>query len=154
MSKADFVLSIKDAAIASCKGKSLFPSIVIAQACLESNFGLSQLSVQCKNFFGIKAGSTWKAEKKTFKTTEYINGHPIKVDADFCAFKDFQQCLEYHNAMLHRVPTYGNHGLFKCTSPEGQANVLRLAGYATDPGYPKKLIDIVNEFHLRKYDSL
>jgi flagellum-specific peptidoglycan hydrolase FlgJ len=53
-----FIRSIKDATIAACKGQNIVVSIAIAQACLESNFGLSGLSLNCNNFFGIKAGSS------------------------------------------------------------------------------------------------
>lgn len=152
----EFIRSIKDAAIKACKGDSLFPSIVIAQACLESNYGLSGLSLNCNNFFGIKAGTSWKKRGLPFRsypTTEYINSQPRKVSADFAKFKDFQECLEEHNAMLHRVPNYTHAKLFQCSTPEGQANSLRLAGYATDPGYPKKLITIINEYGLRQFDN-
>jgi flagellum-specific peptidoglycan hydrolase FlgJ len=56
--------------------------------------------------------------------------------------------------MLHRVPTYANHGLFKCNTAEGQAAILRMAGYATDPGYPQKLMKLVNEYNLKQYDDV
>lgn len=150
-----FILSIKDAAIKSCTGQKLFPSVVIAQACLESNYGASGLSVDCKNFFGVKVSSKWTGPYKEYKTKEYIKtqGKTITVLAKFCKYESFEQSLAEHNAMIKRVPTYEYHGVFRATSPEGQANALRLAGYATDPAYPKKLTDIINQFQLKQYDT-
>lgn len=149
-----FIEDIRDSAIAACKGKGLFPSIVIAQACLESNFGLSGLSLNCNNFFGIKAGSHWEGPVRNYPTNEYIRGKTISVRADFCRFKDFEECLSEHNAMLIRVPVYARHGLFKCATAESQAITLRLAGYATDPKYSQRLLAIVSKYNLKQYDCL
>lgn len=151
-----FIKSIKDATIAACKGQNIVVSIAMAQACLESNFGLSGLSLNCNNFFGIKAGSHWTGKTRTYQTLEYdkTQGHSIKVMAEFCVFDSFEDCIKEHNAMLHRVPTYTIHGLFTCNSAEGQANILRMAGYATDPAYPQKLMKLVNEFNLKQYDDV
>lgn len=149
----DFINGIKESAVNACKGDKIFPSIVIAQACLESAFGKSGLSLNCNNFFGIKAGSKWQGETKVYKTKEFKNGQPYMVDAVFAKYDDFEHCLEEHNAMLHRVPNYANAGLFKCSSPEGQANALRKAGYATDPGYPQKLMRLIDEYNLKQYDT-
>ena len=33
-----------------------------------------------------------------------------------------------------------------------QAQALETDGYATDPGYTKKLIDLIKEFNLTQYD--
>lgn len=148
-----FIASIKDAAIDSCKGTKLFPSLMIAQACLESNDGKSGLSVDCNNFFGIKLRSSDPlSEGHEYDTKEYINGQPKVIKAYFRKFETIEDCFKYRNAMLERVPAYSHAGVFTATSPEGQANALRKAGYATDPAYPQKLIKIITDYNLKKYD--
>lgn len=100
----------------------------------------------------MKAGSHWTGLVRNYQTKEYVKGKQIIVNADFCRFEDFEDCLDEHNAMLLRVPTYTRHGLFKCVTAESQALTLRLAGYATDPEYPQKLLAIVSAYSLKKYD--
>lgn len=150
--KEGFIHDIKRASIDACRGTGLFPSVVIAQACLESNYGLSGLSLNCNNFFGIKAGSHWEGAARKYQTKEFLKGKYVTVTGEFCHFKDFEDCLEEHNAMLSRVTTYARHGLFKCVTPESQALTLRLAGYATDPKYSQNLIAIINKYGLKMYD--
>ena len=150
-----FIASIAGMAVEACKGTKLFPSLLIAQACLESNDGQSGLAKECHNYFGIKLGD--KDDRKLGKeypTKEYIRGQPKMVTAWFRCFKDCGECISFHNAMLHRVRAYSLAGLFDSATPEGQANALRKAGYATDPAYPKKLTDIINLYHLKQYDPV
>tara|TARA_B110000879_G_C10955882_1_gene425576 strand:- start:416 stop:745 length:330 start_codon:yes stop_codon:yes gene_type:complete len=47
-------------------------------------------------------------------------------------------------------------GLFKLkiTNYKGWAKGLRNAGYATDKAYPKKLIKIIEDYELYKYDAI
>lgn len=149
-----FILSIKDMVIAVNAGSKILPSVTIAQACLESADGESGLTLNCNNYFGQKAGSKWKGKTRSYLTNEYdkTQGKMVKVNAAFCLFGSFEESLKEHNAMLQRVPVYAAHGLFKCDNAEGQAKILRMAGYATDPGYPQKLMKIINEYNLTQYD--
>ena len=54
MSKQTFIDSIKDGAIEGWEKFKILPSITIAQAILESNWGKSNLAVKANNIFGIK----------------------------------------------------------------------------------------------------
>jgi flagellum-specific peptidoglycan hydrolase FlgJ len=153
MPRKAFIAQIKDTVIRECKGTGLFPSVMIAQACLESGDGLSGLSTKYFNYFGMKPGSKWKGPIVELLTTEYENGQPRKVKQPFRVYKSFDEGFADHVKLLQNVPTYRNHGVFTATSPEGQAKALRLAGYATDPGYPQKLISIVEQYFLKEYDQ-
>jgi flagellum-specific peptidoglycan hydrolase FlgJ len=148
-----FIAAIKDGAISTCKQfPGLFPSLQIGQACLESNFGNSGLSKDCFNLFGIKPGSSWKGKVKTYITTEYIKGSPVKVPAAFRQYDNFAQSLWDRNNLLNRVAAYREHGVFSAKTPEQQAQALRDAGYATDPAYPEKLIRMIDTYNLKQYD--
>ena len=57
--------------------KGLFPSVIIAQAILESSWGESLLAKQYNNHFGMKKGSGtnyggWGGQTVTMKTGEVI----------------------------------------------------------------------------------
>ena len=150
--RAQYIQSIKDEMITVCDGTKLFPSVMIAQGCLESNNGNSELSLKYHNHFGIKPGVSWKGPTINLPTKEYIAGQPRMVPDYFRVYASLQECFADHIRLLQTVPCYRLAGLFDCTSPEGQCQTLRKAGYATDPGYPGKLISIINENFLKEYD--
>lgn len=54
------------------KNHQVLPSIVVAQAIIESNWGQSQLYQQADNPFGMKGN--YNGNTKLFPTTEYVNG--------------------------------------------------------------------------------
>lgn len=53
-SKEKFIKVVAPIAQRADKPYGLFPSVTIAQACLESNFGQSELSRKYNNLFGVK----------------------------------------------------------------------------------------------------
>jgi flagellum-specific peptidoglycan hydrolase FlgJ len=149
----NFIKSISAEAIAVCKGTKLFASLMIAQAILESNTGKSKLSSLHNNFFGIKAGSSWTGAKVSYMTTEYEKGQQVKIPQYFRSYPTRQAGFADRVRFLQVNPRYTKNGVFAATSPEGQAKAFLKAGYATDPGYPQKLISIMNAYKLQQYDK-
>ncbi|MBS7564661.1 glucosaminidase domain-containing protein [Mucilaginibacter sp. Bleaf8] len=149
-----FINHIAPTAIAACDGKRLFPSLMIAQACLESNYGQSKLSSLHNNFFGIKASAGWKGAVATFNTTEYVKQRKIVIQQSFRSYPSLEAGFADRTRFLQVNPRYASNGVFKAKSPEEQALCFLKAGYATDPSYPQKLVRIINQYNLKKYDSL
>lgn len=131
-------------AIESMHKKKVPASITLSQGLLESGVGNSKLSRATNNHFGIKCGGTW-------------NGESYKYDDDRP-----QECFRVYNSVLE---SYEDHGDFlrtrswyaslfdlKMTDYKGWARGLKKAGYATDPKYPNKLIDIIEKYRLYEYD--
>ncbi len=121
-------------------------SIKLAQGILESACGKSRLAVRNNNHFGIKCFS--KNCKK---------GHCTNFEDDH--HKDFFR--KYSSAWQ----SYRDHSIFLAGSryehlqKEGinykaWAYGLKKAGYATDPNYAEKLIEIIERFNLHVYDQL
>lgn len=150
--RSNFIKSISAGVQLVCKDAKLFPSVMIAQGCLESADGASELSAKYHNYFGMKPGSSWQGAVINLPTLEYSNGQPHKVTQPFRVYPSAEACFADHVHLLQNVGVYKHAGLFECTSPEAQALALLKAGYATDPGYAKKLIDIINECNLKQYD--
>ena len=128
----------------------IIPSITIAQGILESSWGKSALTVQANNLFGIKATSSWKGATVTMLTTEYYNGVKTKVNAAFKKYNNWQGSIDDHTAFLSK-PRYAS--LQGVKDFKTVANLLYKCGYATDPQYSQKIINVVNSYKLDQYDK-
>ena len=58
--REEYIEKYKDAAIQSMKTHGIPASITLAQGCLESADGNSDLAVRANNHFGIKCHNDWK----------------------------------------------------------------------------------------------
>lgn len=76
MSKESFIKEIAPYAQKIQKEFKILPSVVIAQACLESGYGTSFLANQGKNIFGTKGD--YKGESVIIQTIEYSTMRPFK----------------------------------------------------------------------------
>jgi flagellum-specific peptidoglycan hydrolase FlgJ len=154
MLRQDFIKSISEEMVNVCKDTHLFPSVMIAQACLESNNGASVLSAKHHNYFGMKPGSSWHGPIIVMPTTEYVRGKRIDVNQPFRVYDTLEACFADHIKLLETVSVYKNAGLFGCVTPEEQCQALLKAGYATDPHYAALLITIINQYNLKEFDKL
>ncbi|MGF3113199.1 LysM peptidoglycan-binding domain-containing protein [Facklamia sp. P9177] len=133
----------------------IFNSVRIAQACLESNYGQSDLAKNGKNLFGIKASYPWAGELYTKITKEEVTGKLIKVPGDFRKYASWELSVKDH-ASFFTSTDYRKNVAYKdvlsAKTPEQQARAL--AGtYATDSTYGVKLINLINEYDLKQYDK-
>ena len=97
MSKqSDFFDKYKDYAMTSQNVSGVPASITLAQAALESGWGLSGLTVKANNFFGIKAGSTWTGDVYEAKTQEFVNGGYITITSKFRKYPTAKDCFIDH----------------------------------------------------------
>jgi flagellum-specific peptidoglycan hydrolase FlgJ len=147
-----FINSISNEAINACKGTNLFPSLMIAQACLESNYGQSKLATLHHNYFGIKASTGWKGNTVIYQTKEYVNNKPVTIKQAFRSYPSMAAGFADRVRFLQVNKRYTLNGVFTSQTPEEQARAFLKAGYATDPAYPQKLIGIIQKYHLKQYD--
>ena len=120
-------------------------SITLAQGLLESNAGRSAMAQKARNHFGIKCHRDWTGKTMNFKAetpSECFRVYPRVEDS----FKDHSDFLRYQNRYK---------ALFDLdkTDYKGWARGLKAAGYATDPKYPAKLIKLIEEYELYRFDS-
>lgn len=152
MEQSNFIKHICQQAISVCKNTKLFPSLMIAQACLESNYGRSRLSGSHHNYFGIKASAGWKGESVIYSTQEYVHGKLITVKQPFRSYPTLTDGFADRVKFLQVNKRYTINGVFSSPTPEEQAKAFLKAGYATDPAYPQKLISIIQKYNLKQYD--
>jgi flagellum-specific peptidoglycan hydrolase FlgJ len=147
-----FIQNSSDAVLNSCKGTDLFPSVCMAQMCLESGWG-KYLSGG-NNYFGVKAtgGRTayWNGESTKCDTTEVINGKEIRINDGFRKYQNMEQSIRDRNHLLIANKRYIN--AIKAKTPEQQIEEIWKAGYATDPDYVQKILSIIRKYELKRLD--
>ncbi|MBD2810757.1 flagellar assembly peptidoglycan hydrolase FlgJ [Xenorhabdus sp. Vera] len=121
--------------------------LIIAQAALESGWGQREiLTAEGKpshNLFGIKAGKHWKGAVTNIMTTEYIDGEPKKMQDSFRVYGSYVEAITDYVKLLTENPRYTK--VAQSTTAEQGAYSLQDAGYATDPGYAKKLVSLIQQ---------
>lgn len=78
----------------------ILPSVIIAQAILESGWGTSQLAGKAFNLFCIKADKSWKGATYKLPTTEYVKGRPITMDASWRKYDCWAESIINHSQFL------------------------------------------------------
>lgn len=146
-----FITSISDAVIKTCNESNLLPSPTIAQAILESNWGKSELAVNAKALFGIKADSRWHGAIYKKKTQEYINGSYVDTVSDFRAYGSWDDSIADHTAFLIGNKRYAN--LVGVRDYKEYCKLIKDDGYATDPDYAESLIKVIESYNLEQYDT-
>ncbi|RVU70536.1 MULTISPECIES: glycoside hydrolase family 73 protein [Lactobacillus] len=136
------------------KSFDLLPSITIAQACLESNYGQSDLSQKYNNLFGVKG--TNPNTSAILSTKEYVKGKWITVKARFQIYDSYEASIRAHARLFQNGTSWNHHQyqhVLKAKDYRAQAKALVKDGYATDPNYADKLINLIEQFNLEKYDQ-
>lgn len=126
-----------DAVCAAAKtAGAAYPELVAAQWALESGFGKSTSGKN--NYFGLKGPGT------TVETREYVNGRWETVRDSFLDFPDLDGCVAYLVERWYR--DYKDYkGVNRAADRVAAARQLVKQGYATDPEYAEKLIQLMNQ---------
>ena len=127
----------------------LYPSVIIAQAALESNWGTSRLGrAPFHNLFGVKGYFAGQTTRQS--TSEYQGGRQLMVvdnfrryQSDYAALRDYAETLQ---APLYR----GVHR--QAAATYRQATHALQGRYATDPQYEQKLNRLIDGYRLTRYD--
>lgn len=145
--KDAFIRSIAVPAVRNFqRNRQILPSVVIAQAALESQFGTSDLYSEAHNPFGVKG--TYQGQSVTFYTREVENGKSVRVLAQFRKYPSVAAAITDHNRLVHRKFVRRTNLLSYRTT----TRLLQENGYATDPHYAAKLNRLIVKYHLGKYD--
>ena len=152
MTPSTFIAMFASSAKKSAQTTHIPASFVIAEAALESAWGESLLARQAMNFFGVKADPAWHGRTLTMRTREYLHGTWVIVPALWREYASILECLEDHAQFLltneRYRPAFAHH------DGESFTRAVAAAGYATDPQYAEKIISIIREHGLAKYDEV
>jgi len=122
-------------------------SFILGQAALESGWGRGEIrhpdGSPSFNLFGIKAGASWTGDTAQVRTTEYVDGQPVKQAARFRSYGSYAEAFSDYARLLADSPRYS--GVVRgATTAESFAGGMQRAGYATDPQYATKLARTIN----------
>ena len=118
-------------------------SITLAQGMLESANGQSYLALKGNNHFGIKCHD-WKGQKAYYDDDRKGECFRKYTHAE-ASFKDHSDFLRYRDRYKFLFE-------FRVTDYKSWAYGLKKAGYATDPKYAQKLIKIIEDYQLYRFD--
>lgn len=132
-------------------------SIKLGQALLESRFGSSPLARQANNHFGIKAEPKWDNQPRhCLHSYEWSprRDRMVPVLSCFRHYKDVEDCYRGHSEFLIHRAHYAPLFQLQSHDIEGWAQGLQKAGYATDPTYAEKLLQVIEKYQLKRFDRL
>lgn len=122
------------------------PVAILAQSVLETGWGQYMIKhpdgKSSNNLFGIKADSRWDGNNVTIKTTEYKNGVASKERATFRAYDSIADSVDDYVSFIKANPRY-QKALSQGNDPAAYIRGLQEAGYATDPRYARKILNIM-----------
>lgn len=144
----EFVATMLPMAEQAAKRIGIDPRYLVAQAALETGWGKSVMrnsdGSSSHNLFGIKATGNWQGEQARAITSEFRDGQFVKETAAFRSYDSYQDSFHDLVTLLQSNPRYQG-ALDSADNPEQFARELQKAGYATDPGYARKIISIAQQ---------
>lgn len=126
-------------------------SIKLAQGLLESSWGQSELARVGNNHFGIKCSDSWDGET-FYKKDDDRNADGKLIESCFRVYTDPSSSYIAHSEFLTQK-RYSNLFTYAPDDYMSWAYGLKEAGYATDPSYPQKLINIIEKYNLHQFDE-
>ena len=135
---------------------NILPSVTIAQAILESNWGKSTLAVKANNLFGIKASKDWSGQVFNIDTKEQkADGTVYTIKADFRKYNSWLDSVKDHDKFFISTNwrKYNYKRVLEAKTYQEQAKALQECGYATDKKYADKLITLIEKHNLNRFDK-
>ncbi len=125
--------------------------VLLAQAALETGWGQKLITRgdggSSYNFFNIKAGRNWQGDTATVSTVEYRNGVAVRERAAFRAYESPEQSFADYAQLIAGSKRY-RQALAQADNPQAYVRELERAGYATDPRYADKVLQVMNGRHM------
>ncbi|MGX6429892.1 glucosaminidase domain-containing protein [Levilactobacillus yonginensis] len=146
-----FISSLKSPVKSVANQYKLYPSVMMAQAALESGWGTSTLTTTANNYFGIKG--SYNGASVTMQTSEYdSNGQLYYTNAAFKKYPNAKASMT-DNATLLRNGTSYNPKIYSGTWRENASSYTSAANaltgtYATAPTYGASLIKLIKQYSL------
>lgn len=155
--EADFVRGILPAARQAARQLGLEPLALVAQAALETGWGQRMFKAadgkQSNNLFGIKAQGGWQGDVAVVDTLEYRQGVAHQEKARFRVYADPAQSLQDYVDFIRQQPRYQD-AVAVSHNTEHYFQQLQAAGYATDPNYARKILQVLNGSLLKEVRNL
>lgn len=146
MTPEEYIATYKDDAVKEMYLHKVPACITLAQGMLESGNGNSALCRNANNHFGIKCHKEWGGE------TYYMDD-----DEKNECFRKYESALDSysdHSMFLYSRSRYASLFELPVNDYKGWCYGLKAAGYATDPRYPERLIEIIEKYKLYELNKI
>lgn len=151
LSKEEFLVQLTPYAQEVSESHGVRPSLLVAQAALESNWGNSKLAQESNNYFGVK-----NRVGKEYVTKEFTQSEWTEISASFREYDSvYASVLDYANLLKNGTSWDANlyQEVIQAPTYEEAAYALIKAGYATDPNYAEKIIKLIESHQLDTLDN-
>lgn len=138
-----------------CDSRGVNPSVVIAQAILESGYGTSHLAKK-NNIFGLNNyhdGYLVNAGSIIIEVPQEKDGLVYYQKEEMAIFDDLMDCIKSLKKWYTR-PKYIEPLREAGSDSTRQITAIKNCGYATDSGYIAKIVRIISDWNLKQYDIL
>lgn len=125
-------------------------SAVIAQACIESGYNTSLLSMKYHNYFGMKCGSSWKGPSVNMATKEEYNSQLVSIRDNFRCYSDM---IEGVKGYFDFISTNRYANLKGASTAKEYLELIKKDGYATSSSYVNTCMNVVNRYNLESFDT-
>lgn len=133
------------------RGNPIFSSVAIAQSILETGWGNSSLMMKANAIYGIKASSNWKGKVFNAKTYEVLDGNVYNIVDCFRAYNSLEESIADYFDLITKSDRYKK--ALNRQSPSECIQAIKEGGYATDPQYISKVLSIINQWNLVRFDT-
>ncbi len=145
-------------AVEAAKKYGTYPSVMIAQAIVESGWGQSALAVNANNLFGMKA-SGWSGPTYSAKTREEgKDGQSYYITAAFRKYNSFEESFEDNGKKLRNGVTWQplryQGAWLENANTYAEATKALTGTYATDSKYDVALDSRITSHNLNQYDPV
>lgn len=167
MNPQQFIATLGPLATEDMAKTGILACITIAQGCLESGWGTSELAVNANNFFGMKknlSGNTWPNsawDGKSIYTKvtgeQKPTGEYYEIKADFRKYPEICDSIRDHSAYLSGAKNGANlryAGLVGEKNYRKAIQIIKDGGYATSLTYVDKVCNLIEKYNLSKYDII
>lgn len=154
--QVEFIQAIAPAAVLIVNEQGVYPSVMIAQAALESSWGQSDLAQSYNNLMGTKGNTEGKSV--TVRTREDQNGQSVYIDAGFTIYDSWADSLYHYGSLMKNGLSWDPEfysGTWRENTESYQDATAWLQGrYASDTSYAPKLNQTIESFNLTQYDEM
>jgi flagellar protein FlgJ len=124
------------------------PQVLLAQAALETGWGKHLMHTadgsNSYNLFNIKADAAWEGKRTVVDSVEYQQGVATTQSAAFRAYDSYAESFQDYVNFIKTNPRYQD-AVAHADDAQQYMNKVHDAGYATDPAYADKWLQILQQ---------
>ncbi len=155
MQRETFIQTLVPTAQKLQRQYGILASVSLGQAALESDFGTSELGAQYHNLYGVKTEAS-DPQGVDMTTSEFVDGEWIEIVDRFKVYPSWEESMREHAELIYYGTSWDQsfyRDVLVGDTYQEQAQGLQSAGYATDPDYANKVIQMIEAWNLDQFDQ-